>query len=41
VDDSEVLRVARERFASNRDGGVEFFSKDRTDMSAKSLAKKA
>ena len=40
VDDSEVLRVARERFASNRDGGVEFFRADRTDMSAKSLAKK-
>jgi hypothetical protein len=34
-----VLRVARERFKSNGDGGVEFFSANRTDMSARSLGK--
>ena len=39
MDDSEVLRVARERFKTNGGGGVEFFRADRTDMSARSLAK--
>ncbi|RFC50316.1 MAG: Ectoine hydroxylase-related dioxygenase [Verrucomicrobia bacterium] len=37
VDDSEVLRVARERFQGNRDGGV-VFGTFNTDNSAKSLA---
>ena len=39
VDDSEVLRAARERFKNNRDGGVEFAPFNRTDNSARSLAK--
>ena len=40
VDDSAVLRVARERFAGNRDGGVEFVDFKKIDQSAKSLAEK-
>ena len=38
MDDSEVLRVARERFSGDRDGGVEFVDFKKTDKSAKSLA---
>jgi hypothetical protein len=38
VDDSEVLRVARERFSGNRDGGVDFVDFKKTDKSARSLA---
>ena len=37
VDDSEVLRVARERFTGNRDGGVHFDDFNSNDTSAKSL----
>jgi ectoine hydroxylase len=40
VDDAEVLRVARERFSANRDGGVQFEDFNKNDRSAKSLAKK-
>lgn len=40
VDDSAVLRVARERFTGHRDGGVQFEDFNRTDSSAKSLVKK-
>jgi len=40
VDDSEVLRVARDRFEHNRGGGVDFVDFKKTDSSAKSLAKK-
>jgi len=40
VDDSEVLRVARDRFAHNRTGGVDFVDFKKIDASAKSLAEK-
>ncbi len=38
VDDSEVLRVARERFSGNGSGGVDFVDFKKIDKSAKSLS---